>query len=149
MQRKTVRFKADRKCKGWEVFVIKKSKFNNAKIITSDGLKFDSRKELKRYKELLAKAENGEITNLQRQVKYELIPAQREPDKVGPRGGKVSGKLMERAVSYYADFVYVVTATGKTVVEDVKGYKQGNAYSIFKIKRKLMLYVHGITVKEV
>lgn len=36
-----------------------------------------------------------------------------------------------------------------TIVEDVKGYKDGGAYRIFSIKRKLMLYIHHIRVKEV
>ena len=52
---------------------------------------------------------------------------------------------MERAVSYVADFVYVDCATGETVVEDAKGVRTKE----YVIKRKLMLWVHGIRVKEV
>ena len=88
------------------------------------------------------------ISELKRQVKYVLIPAQREPDTIGKRGGKIKGKLIERECSYVADFVYK-DSQGNTVVEDVKGYRGGGAYEIFKIKRKLMLYLKNIEVKEV
>lgn len=88
----------------------------------------------------------GKISDLQTQVKFVLIPAQREPDTIGPRGGRKPGRLMEQELAYVADFVY--TEDGKQVVEDVKGYKGGNAYAIFSIKRKLMLWVHGIKVRE-
>ena len=91
----------------------------------------------------------GIISNLQRQVKYVLIPTQREPAVLGPRGGVKPGKLIENECSYIADFVYTVNETGETVVEDVKGYKKGEAYKVFTIKRKLMLFVYGIQVKEV
>lgn len=63
------------------------------------------------------------------------------------RGGLKRGKLIERSCSYVADFVY--EQGGKTVVEDVKGYKKGSTYAVFTIKRKLMLQKYGIRVKEV
>lgn len=75
---------------------------------------------------------------------YELIPVQREPDQVGPRGGVKAGRVLERAVEYVADFVYKNEA-GETVVEDVKGFRTHD----YVIKRKLMLWVHGIRIKEV
>jgi hypothetical protein len=75
-------------------------------------------------------------------VKFILIPAQYEPDTIGARGGVKRGKLLEREVSYVADFVY--TQDGKTIVEDTKGFKTKD----YIIKRKLMLYVHGIRIKE-
>ena len=53
------------------------------------------------------------------------------------------GKLLEREVSYVADFVY--TENGKRIVEDTKGFKTKD----YIIKRKLMLHVHGIRIKEV
>lgn len=107
---------------------------------------FDSRKELNRYKSLLLEQETGVISDLQRQVKYILIPAQREPDIIGPKGGVKKGKVLERELAYVADFVY--SMNGETVVEDVKGYRDGGAYRVFSIKRKLMLWIHGIRVKE-
>lgn len=120
----------------------------HAKKVEIDGIKFDSVKESRRFLTLRAMEEAGTISDLKRQVKYVLIPAQREPDTVGKRGGKIKGKLLERECSYVADFVYK-DAQGNTVVEDVKGYRGGGAYEIFKIKRKLMLYVHGIKIIEI
>lgn len=113
-----------------------------------NGEKFDSRKELQRYLELRLLERSGQITGLKRQVKFELIPAQREPDKTGKRGGTIKGKTLEQSCDYYADFVYK-DKQGNTVVEDVKGYKQGGAYSVFTIKRKLMLYKYGIKIREI
>ena len=89
--------------------------------------------------------QKGLISDLRLQVKYVLIPTQREPDSVGVKGGKVKGKLIERECAYYADFTYIDKRTGETVVEDVKGVRTPE----YKLKRKLMLYVHGIKIKEV
>lgn len=127
-----------------------KRKYNNKKIIV-DGIKFDSKKEALRYKELKMLEKAGIISNLQRQVKYTLIPAQYErTDEIYTRGkdkGKPKkGRLIERECAYYADFIYM--QDGNTIVEDVKGYRDGQAYNLFVIKRKLMLYVHGIIIKE-
>lgn len=124
------------------------SKYHSKKVTTAEGLVFDSRKEYKRFCELQIMEAGGLIKNLQRQVKYVLIPAQREPDTVGKRGGIKQGELIERECSYIADFCYQLP-TGETIVEDVKGYKGGGAYSVFKIKKKLMLAVHNIRIKEV
>lgn len=85
----------------------------------------------------------GEIRDLKRQVKFELIPAQFEPDTLTKTGKPKRGKCIERAVCYYADFVY--TENGETVVEDAKGIRTDT----YKIKRKLMLYKYGIRIKEV
>jgi hypothetical protein len=63
------------------------------------------------------------------------------------KGQPKRGKLLERECLYVADFVYT-DATGETIVEDVKGYRGGQAYSVFKIKRKLMLFIHGIKIHE-
>lgn len=120
------------------------AKYKNKKMCIN-GMKFDSRKEGKRYIVLLDMQSHGLISNLQTQVKYVLIPAQREPDKVGVKGGKIKGKLIERECAYYADFTYFDNRTGETVVEDTKGFKTPE----YKLKRKLMLYVHGIRIKEV
>ena len=82
----------------------------HAKKTELDGITFDSKKEANRYAELKLLERSGAIHNLQRQVRYELIPAQ-----------KKDGKTIERACHYIADFVY--EDNGKTVVEDVKGYR--------------------------
>lgn len=117
----------------------------HAKKVEVDGITFDSKKEYRRYLELKALEKAGIIKNLERQVKYTLIPAQREPDTIGSRGGVKKGKLIERECSYYADFVYTIKETGETVVEDVKGMRTPE----YKIKRKLMLYIHNIKIKEI
>lgn len=120
----------------------KKNKYKNKKI-EYDGRIFDSSRELKRYKELKLLEANNEIQNLQMQVKYELIPAQREPDVIGPKGGVKKGKLIERECSYYADFVYI--KNGETIVEDTKGMRTTD----YIIKRKLMLFIHNIRINEI
>ena len=102
------------------------SKYHAIKT-TFDGITFDSRKEAHRYYELSILQAAGEISDLQRQVTYELIPKQ-------------DG---ERACNYKADFVY--QENGKTVVEDVKGVRT----DAYKIKRKLMLWVYGIKIREI
>ena len=123
------------------------SKYHSKKVTFGDEV-FDSKKEAKRYQELLLLERAGEISNLQRQVKYVLIPAQKEPsNKVYTRGKNKGyckpGKVLERECSYVADFVY--TEDGKTIVEDTKGFRTKE----YIIKRKLMLYMHGIRIKEI
>lgn len=59
--------------------------------------------------------------------------------------GKTTRVLLERSVKYIADFVYTDKATGQTVVEDTKGVRTKE----YIIKRKLMLYLHGIRIKEI
>ena len=116
------------------------SKYHSKKI-TIDGSTFDSRKEYRRFCELSLLQRAGAITDLQRQVEFELIPAQREPDTIGVRGGVKKGKTIEHKVSYIADFTY--KENGQLVVEDTKGYPTKD----FIIKRKLLLWVHGIRLK--
>lgn len=120
------------------------SKYHSKKVTTAEGLVFDSKKEYRRYCELKMMEASGLISDLQRQVKFVLIPEQREPDTIGKRGGIHKGKLLERECSYMADFVYKLP-TGETIVEDTKGMR----LSDYKIKRKLMLYVKHIRIKEV
>ena len=113
-----------------------RSKYRSKKF-TIDGETFDSKKEARRYQELKLLEKAGKIIMLDRQVPFELIPAQR-----------IDGKVVERACSYVADFEYMEeTETGEwqSVVEDTKGFKTKD----YIIKRKLMLWVHGIRVKEV
>ncbi len=109
-----------------------------------DGIWFDSKKESQRYVYLRDAQKRGDIRNLRMQVKYTLIPAQYETDRIGRMAGKIRGRLLEREVSYIADFVYI-DENGVEVVEDVKGMRTPS----YKIKRKLMLYMHGIRITEV
>ena len=120
----------------------KTRKYGNKKIEV-DGIIFDSKKEANRYKELQLLERAGEIQDLQMQVKFELIPTQREPDSVGARGGIHKGKVLEHSCNYIADFVY--KHNGEVIVEDTKGFRTTD----YVIKRKLMLYVHKIKIKEV
>lgn len=108
-------------------------KYGNNKV-TYKGEVFDSKKEAERYAELRMLETAGQIAFISRQVKFVLIPAQRDS----------SGKIIERECSYVADFVYYDMDHGK-VVEDTKGFKTKD----YIIKRKLMLWIHGIRIKEV
>ena len=124
------------------------SKYHNRKV-TVDGITFDSAKEANRYKELKVLERAGLVHDLQLQVKFKLIPAQREwTDETTKTGKPKKGKVLEHEVSYIADFTYK-NRYGLLVVEDVKGYKKGEAYALFVLKRKLMLWIHGIRVKEI
>ena len=128
------------------------NKYYNIKTKTSDGLIFDSHKEARRWEQLLIMQKAGEITHLERQVTYDLIPAQYESyERFSKKGERLQDgqRLIERKTSYIADFRYTIANTGETVVEDAKGYKRGPAYDLFTIKRKLMLLIHGIRIKEV
>lgn len=102
------------------------NKYGNEKVYTSDGIMHDSIKEANRWCELKLLQRAGKIKDLRRQVKFELLPKQ-------------DG---ERAVSYVADFVY--TENGRKIVEDAKGYRT----EVYKLKKKMMLYFHGIRIKE-
>lgn len=108
-------------------------KYGNHKVAVG-GRRYDSKREAGRAVYLHLMASAGSISGLREQVRYTLIPAQ-----------YVDGKCVERAVTYIADFVYVDNATGETVVEDTKGYKTKD----YVIKRKLMLWVHGIRIREI
>ena len=119
------------------------AKYGNTKI-EIDGHTFDSRREASRYLELSMLLTTGEISDLQMQVKYVLIPAQREPDTIGPKGGIKKGKAIEKECAYIADFVYK-DKDGKIVVEDTKGFRTAE----YIIKKKLMLYFHGIRIREI
>lgn len=107
------------------------NKYGNRKT-ELDGHVFDSRKEATRFAELSLMQRAGLISDLQTQVPFEVIPAQ-----------KRNGKTIERPVKYVADFVY--TENGEQVVEDAKGMRTKE----YIIKRKLMLYEFGIQIKEI
>lgn len=119
------------------------TKYNSKKAIV-DGRTFDSIKEARRYAELKMLEKAGEISGLECQVKFVLIPTQREPDDIGPRGGVIRGKVIERECAYIADFVYT-DAEGRQIVEDTKGVRTPE----YIIKRKLMLWLNGIRINEI
>lgn len=97
-----------------------------------DGIKFDSKKEARRWRLLKAMQDIEEISELRRQVRYELVPKQEG----------------ERACHYVADFVYKHNGSGKTFVEDTKS-NHTRKLPLYILKRKLMLQVHQIRISEV
>lgn len=100
---------------------------------------FASKREAKRAQELQLLEKAGKIANLQFQVPFELIPAQYEFGTM---------KLLERSCRYICDFLYYRTdvhIAEAMCVEDTKGVKTAD----YIIKRKLMLKVHGIRIKEI
>lgn len=107
-------------------------KFKNQKV-TIDGHKFDSKAESRRYLELKDLAYTQKIADLRLQVPFELIPSQYQ-----------DGRCIERSVKFIADFTYM--EDGQLVVEDVKS--PATITPVFVLKRKLMLYIRGIRVKE-
>ena len=111
----------------------KESKYHSQKITVS-GKSFDSIKEANRYSELVLAQRSGEITELECQVPFLLIPSQKGEN----------GMVIEKPVKYIADFVYK-SKNGTVVVEDTKGVRTAD----YVIKRKLMLYFHKIQIKEI
>lgn len=134
-----------------------KHKFNNKKIETADGV-FDSKGEWQRWLFLKDAEREGHITNLQRQVRYTLIPTQYRDEVIQLKTKtKIVKRVAEREITYTADFVYfkvykddAVTnytfdGVGEWVVEDFKGYPNDR----WPLKKAMMLYFHGIPVREV
>lgn len=111
------------------------NKYRNRKVETVDG-KFDSLKEFSRWEELKLLQRAGEIYELRRQVPFVLIPTQRD---------ERTGKLLEKEAKYIADFAYRDSKTGRITVEDTKGMRT----EAYILKRKMMLYRHGIKIQEV
>lgn len=105
------------------VSAIVRSKYRNKK---TRG--FDSAKEWRRNQELEALQRAGEISELNRQVPFVLMPSFAITDKKTK-----SGLRTVREIRYIADFTYRLK-NGKRIIEDVKGMQT----EVFKIKRKLL-----------
>lgn len=121
-------------------------KFGNKRTVV-DGIQFDSSKEAERYRELKWMEQVGLIRDLQRQVAFELIPAQHERFARFSKNGrrlKDGIRCIEKKCVYIADFVY--EQDGKKVVEDVKS--KATRTPEYIIKRKLMLEKFGIRIRE-
>lgn len=123
------------------------NKYYAKRLKTKDGV-FDSQKEYHCWCILKRLQENGEISNLQRQVKFVLIPTQYEIQSIGNGKGerKEKKKVVERECYYVADFVYTDNESGEQKVVDVKS-EITEKNKEFVIKRKLMLWVHNIKVE--
>lgn len=110
----------------------KKPKYKNTKVEV-DGIVFDSKAEAARWRVLSARLVGGEIRDLRRQPAFELVPSV-----------KINGKTV-RAMVYRADFEYIETATGRRVIEDVKGM----ILPAYKMKRHLMKALLNLEINEV
>ena len=108
---------------------LKRSKYNS-RAVEIDGYRFASAKEGRRYQALRLMEKAGEISDLKLHTPYELA---------------VNGV---KVCTYIDDFNYWHEKTCTLVVEDVKGYRHGNPYRMFKIKAALMRAIHGIDVVE-
>ena len=109
------------------------NKYGNKKVIV-DGIKFDSRKEARRYAELKLLQRAGEIKDLKLQVKFELQPKY-----------KKNGKTIQ-SINYIADFVYFDLIKGQTIIEDTKGYRTKE----YILKKKIFEYKYkDLTIKEI
>lgn len=121
-------------------------KYHNTKV-EAGGMTFDSRREHRRYLRLLDAQRKGIISELRTQPEWILIPPQHEERVLHLKTkSKIVLRLAERAVTYKADFSYI--KDGKLVVEDVK-ISPKLLPKEFVLKRKMMLYFHGIKVRQV
>ena len=108
-------------------------KYKNKKTIVDD-IQFDSKLEAKRYNELKLLEKSGKIKELQLQPSFELIPS-----------FKKNGKTFRKAI-YKADFSYIDTETGETIIEDTKGY----VTELYKLKKKIFEYkFQNLTIREI
>lgn len=124
----------------------KKSKYNNKKVVYQ-GISFDSKKEMERYIYLLDAQKKGVITDLQRQVKFELIPAVREEyiEHLKTKD-KVKTRTLQLAITYTCDFSY--KKDGELVIEDVKASPKMLPKE-YILKKKLLFAIHRISIKEI
>tara|TARA_R100001082_G_C4353496_1_gene155700 strand:+ start:525 stop:899 length:375 start_codon:yes stop_codon:yes gene_type:complete len=108
-------------------FKFKKSSKFGAKKTIVDGITFDSKWESERYGQLRAMERGGIVTDLELQVKYDIVVND------------------IKICKYIADFVYKEESPDgkiKEIVEDAKGFETPE----FKLKKKLMKAVHNIDI---
>lgn len=124
----------------------KGKKYNNTKV-EYDGIKFDSKKEMQRYIVLKDAENSGVISNLELQVKYELIPAVREEyiEHLKTKD-KVKTRTLQLPITYTCDFQYL--KDGVLIVEDVKASPKMLPKE-FVLKEKMMFALKGIKIKKV
>lgn len=103
-----------------------KTKYHNKKVIYN-GIKFDSKKEMKRYIELKLLEKNGVISNLKLQPKFLL-----QPSYINAENKKI------KAIYYIADFMYYDNKAKKCIIEDTKGMKT----DVYKLKKKIFEYIY-------
>lgn len=124
----------------------KGKKYNNTKV-EYNGIKFDSKKEMQRYIVLKDAENSGVISNLELQVKYELIPAVREEyiEHLKTKD-KVKTRTIQLPITYTCDFQYL--KDGVLIVEDVKASPKMLPKE-FVLKEKMMFALKGIKIKKV
>lgn len=111
------------------------TKYENTKV-EHDGHIFDSKKEMIRYCELKLLERAGEITDLECQKVFVLVPAVKLLGRTKP------------AVRYLSDFSYVQVKDGSLVVEDVKS-PITRKLAVYRLKIHLLKHVHGIEITEI
>lgn len=125
----------------------KRNKYGNTKIVSENGDKWDSKREMKRWLVLKDAEQSGLITDLRRQVRFELIPAIKRKEIVQLKTKtKEVEKTEQQAITYTADFVY--TKDGKTVVEDIKPSPK-TVPKEFMLKAKLFFWKYGFKIRLV
>jgi len=115
---------------------VKPSKYRNVRCEIG-GEKFDSKHEADDWLELKARESAGEISDLQRQVEFNL------KTPVYDRHGDMVGAAI--VASYLADFVF--TEGGRRVVQDSKGGKATRT-AVYKLKRRWLAIQDGIEIRE-
>ena len=110
------------------------SKYGNVKV-ELDGHTFDSKKEMRRYSELILLEKAGEISDLKLQESFTLVP-----------GFTDSSGNKQRPIRYVADFVYF-NKDGKLIIEDVKS-PATRKNAVYRLKKKMMAY-QGNEITEV
>lgn len=108
------------------------NKYHNTKVIYN-GIKFDSKKEMQRYKELELLESTDYICNLELQKKFLL-----QDGYTNAKGKKI------KPIYYIADFYYYDYIDNKWVVEDTKGVRT----EVYKLKKKLFEYKYNLTIDE-
>jgi len=106
----------------------------NAKKITVDGIKFDSKAEAQFYSYLKVLKEIGEVRSFEMQVPFNLQEGFYHPTKTT----KIGRYKRVPAIVYKADFV-VRFSDGVEKVIDVKGMQT----PVFKLKAKMFLHNFG------
>ena len=125
---------------------VKGSKYNNKKVIY-DNIKFDSTKEGKRYLVLKDAEKKGIITNLELQVKFELIPSIKEEYiKHLKTKDKSMTRTLQLPITYICDFRYI--KDGKEVIEDVKASPK-MIPNDYKLKEKLFFWKFRTRIRRV
>lgn len=126
--------------------VKKRSKYGNRKFI-ADGYKWDSEREYVRWKELCLMQDNGLVSELNRQVVFELIPAICEDVLVVMKTKtKTKRKTVQRPINFIVDFTYM-DSDGNFVAEDVK-IAPHMLPKEYVLKKKMLRFFHGIELKE-